>query len=126
MPFQSSGNTSPIVLQRFYHQSQQRRSRVDLHITPRHRSLSREHSAGRSPRATPACCAPPPPPPSPTPPHAGSRRCVVSHQFHTPPANGTVDLEPATHERLHPASPLLPVARLCEGRSQSLNTCGST
>ncbi|KAG6439394.1 hypothetical protein O3G_MSEX000735, partial [Manduca sexta] len=49
----SSGNTSPIVLQRFYHQNQQRRSRVDLHSTPRHRSLSREHSTGRSPEPPP-------------------------------------------------------------------------
>ncbi|RVE40644.1 hypothetical protein evm_014705 [Chilo suppressalis] len=50
---QSSGNTSPIVLQRFYHQSQQRRSRADLHAAPRHRSLSREHSTGRSPEPPP-------------------------------------------------------------------------
>ncbi|CAF4837553.1 unnamed protein product [Pieris macdunnoughi] len=94
----SSGNTSPIVLQRFYHQSQQRRSRVDLHATPRHRSVSREHSAGRSPE----------------PPPRTSR--------HTRPhVNGSMELEPPPlHDRLHPPSPLLLNDRLSEGRSQSL------
>ncbi|CAH0600827.1 unnamed protein product [Chrysodeixis includens] len=98
----SSGNTSPIVLQRFYHQNQQRRSRVDLHATPRHRSLSREHSTGRSPE----------PPP----------RTSRQHQMLGHEANGsTTDLEPpALHERLHPPSPLLLNDRLSEGRSQSL------
>ncbi|XP_050553251.1 dual specificity mitogen-activated protein kinase kinase 7 isoform X5 [Spodoptera frugiperda] len=98
----SSGNTSPIVLQRFYHQNQQRRSRVDLHSTPRHRSLSREHSTGRSPE----------PPP----------RTSRQHQMLGHEANGsTTELEPpALHERLHPPSPLLLNDRLSEGRSQSL------
>ncbi|XP_063633405.1 dual specificity mitogen-activated protein kinase kinase 7-like isoform X2 [Cydia splendana] len=101
----SSGNTSPIVLQRFYHQSQQRRSRVDLHATPRHRSLSREHSTGRSPEP---------------PPRTGRPHPMLGHE-----ANG-VDLEPPSlHDRLHPhpPSPLLlnnRYARLSEGRSQSL------
>ncbi|XP_050356145.1 dual specificity mitogen-activated protein kinase kinase 7-like isoform X1 [Nymphalis io] len=95
----SSGNTSPIVLQRFYHQSQQRKSRVDLHSTPRHRSLSREHSTGRSPE----------PPPR--------TRHLLTHE-----ANGTMELEPPPlHDRLHPPSPLLlSNDRLSEGRSQSL------
>ncbi|XP_045452100.1 dual specificity mitogen-activated protein kinase kinase 7-like [Melitaea cinxia] len=102
----SSGNTSPIVLQRFYHQSQQRKSRVDLHSTPRHRSLSREHSTGRSPE----------PPPR--------TRHLLTHE-----ANGTAELEPPPlHDRLHPPSPLLlsndsarrAAGRLSEGRSQSL------
>ncbi|CAH2100373.1 unnamed protein product [Euphydryas editha] len=95
----SSGNTSPIVLQRFYHQSQQRRSRVDLHSTPRHRSLSREHSTGRSPE----------PPPR--------TRHLLAHE-----ANGTAEFEPPPlHDRLHPPSPLLLTNdRLSEGRSQSL------
>uniref|UniRef100_A0A2A4J6R7 mitogen-activated protein kinase kinase n=1 Tax=Heliothis virescens TaxID=7102 RepID=A0A2A4J6R7_HELVI len=100
----SSGNTSPIVLQRFYHQNQQRRSRVDLHSTPRHRSLSREHSTGRSPE----------PPP----------RTSRQHQMLGHEANGSMtELEPpALHERLHPhpPSPLLLNDRLSEGRSQSL------
>ncbi|XP_050663839.1 dual specificity mitogen-activated protein kinase kinase 7-like isoform X2 [Leptidea sinapis] len=95
----SSGNTSPIVLQRFYHQSQQRRSRVDLHCTPRHRSVSREHSAGRSPE----------PPPRTSRHHARTQ------------LNGSMELEPPPlHERLLPASPLLLNDRLSEGRSQSL------
>ncbi|XP_046967912.1 dual specificity mitogen-activated protein kinase kinase 7-like isoform X3 [Vanessa cardui] len=95
----SSGNTSPIVLQRFYHQSQQRKSRVDLHSTPRHRSLSREHSTGRSPE----------PPPR--------TRHLLTHE-----ANGTMELEPPPlHDRLLPPSPLLlSNDRLSEGRSQSL------
>ncbi|XP_022127894.1 dual specificity mitogen-activated protein kinase kinase 7 isoform X2 [Pieris rapae] len=94
----SSGNTSPIVLQRFYHQSQQRRSRVDLHATPRHRSVSREHSAGRSPE----------------PPPRTSRHA-------RPHVNGSMELEPPPlHDRLHPPSPLLLNDRLSEGRSQSL------
>ncbi|CAH4035149.1 dual specificity mitogen-activated protein kinase kinase 7-like isoform X2 [Pieris brassicae] len=94
----SSGNTSPIVLQRFYHQSQQRRSRVDLHATPRHRSVSREHSAGRSPE----------------PPPRTSRHAK-------PHVNGSMELEPPPlHDRLHPPSPLLLNDRLSEGRSQSL------
>ncbi|CAH2242471.1 jg20455 [Pararge aegeria aegeria] len=98
----SSGNTSPIVLQRFYHQSQQRRSRVDLHSTPRHRSLSREHSSGRSPE----------PPP----------RTVRLHHLEHHKANGSMELEPPPlHDRLHPPSPLLlSNDRLSEGRSQSL------
>ncbi|KAJ8734507.1 hypothetical protein PYW08_013757 [Mythimna loreyi] len=98
----SSGNTSPIVLQRFYHQNQQRRSRVDLHSTPRHRSLSREHSTGRSPEP---------------PPRTSRQHTMLGHE-----ANGsTTDLEPpALHERLHPPSPLLLNDRLTEGRSQSL------
>ncbi|XP_068628512.1 dual specificity mitogen-activated protein kinase kinase 7 isoform X2 [Battus philenor] len=101
----SSGNTSPIVLQRFYHQSQQRRSRVDLHSTPRHRSLSREHSTGRSPE----------PPP----------RTSRQHNALGYDANGSTELEPPPlherlHERLHPPSPLLLSDRLSEGRSQSL------
>ncbi|XP_034823948.1 dual specificity mitogen-activated protein kinase kinase 7-like isoform X1 [Maniola hyperantus] len=98
----SSGNTSPIVLQRFYHQSQQRRSRVDLHSTPRHRSLSREHSTGRSPE----------PPP----------RTLRHHHLDHHKANGSMELEPPpVHERLHPPSPLLlSNDRLSEGRSQSL------
>ncbi|KAF9413815.1 hypothetical protein HW555_008083 [Spodoptera exigua] len=97
----SSGNTSPIVLQRFYHQNQQRRSRVDLHSTPRHRSLSREHSTGRSPE----------------PPRTSRQHQMLGHE-----ANGsTTELEPpALHERLHPPSPLLLNDRLSEGRSQSL------
>ncbi|XP_045542626.1 dual specificity mitogen-activated protein kinase kinase 7 isoform X2 [Papilio machaon] len=96
----SSGNTSPIVLQRFYHQSQQRRSRVDLHSTPRHRSLSREHSTGRSPE----------------PPPRTNRHHMLGHD-----ANGSSELEPPPlHERLHPPSPLLLSDRLSEGRSQSL------
>ncbi|XP_045761655.1 dual specificity mitogen-activated protein kinase kinase 7-like isoform X2 [Maniola jurtina] len=98
----SSGNTSPIVLQRFYHQSQQRRSRVDLHSTPRHRSLSREHSTGRSPE----------PPP----------RTLRHHHLDRHKANGSMELEPPPlHDRLHPPSPLLlSNDRLSEGRSQSL------
>ncbi|GBP08297.1 hypothetical protein EVAR_78778_1 [Eumeta japonica] len=109
----SSGNTSPIVLQRFYHQSQQRRSRVDLSSTPRHRSLSREHSTGRSPE----------PPPRTSRQHA--------HPLpHEVLSNGGGDVAPpALHERLHPhpPSPLLlndrlvfKRIRLSEGRSQSL------
>ncbi|XP_063830842.1 dual specificity mitogen-activated protein kinase kinase 7-like [Ostrinia nubilalis] len=99
---QSSGNTSPIVLQRFYHQSQQRRSRVDLHATPRHRSLSRDHSTGRSPEP---------------PPRTSRQHHMLGHE-----ANGSMELEPpALHERLHPASPLLlSNDKLSEGRSQSL------
>ncbi|XP_075989353.1 dual specificity mitogen-activated protein kinase kinase 7-like isoform X2 [Anticarsia gemmatalis] len=93
----SSGNTSPIVMQRFIHQSQQRRSRVDLNSTPRHRSLSREHSTGRSPE----------PPPR------------TSRQQLAPEHNGDHE-PPALHERLHPPSPLLLNDRLSEGRSQSL------
>ncbi|KAH9629587.1 hypothetical protein HF086_002523 [Spodoptera exigua] len=87
----SSGNTSPIVLQRFYHQNQQRRSRVDLHSTPRHRSLSREHSTGRSPEP---------------PPRTSRQHQMLGHEVS---ANGsTTELEPpALHERLHPPSPLL-------------------
>ncbi|CAB3259258.1 unnamed protein product [Arctia plantaginis] len=97
----SSGNTSPIVLQRFYHQNQQRRSRVDLHSTPRHRSLSREHSTGRSPEPPPRTSRPQP---------------ALGHE-----PNGSADLDPpALHERLHPPSPLLLNERLSEGRSQSL------
>ncbi|XP_073951409.1 dual specificity mitogen-activated protein kinase kinase 7-like isoform X2 [Choristoneura fumiferana] len=101
----SSGNTSPIVLQRFYHQSQQRRSRVDLHATPRHRSLSREHSNGRSPEP---------------PPRTGRPHPMLGHE-----ANGVDAEPPALHERLHPhpPSPLLlndRYSRLSEGRSQSL------
>ncbi|XP_060810236.1 dual specificity mitogen-activated protein kinase kinase 7 isoform X2 [Amyelois transitella] len=97
----SSGNTSPRVLQRFYHQSQQRRSRVDLHSTPRHRSLSREHSTGRSPE----------------PPPRTSRAHMLGHD-----ANGSDCEPPPLHERLHPhpPSPLLLNDRLSEGRSQSL------
>ncbi|CAH0699329.1 unnamed protein product [Spodoptera exigua] len=100
----SSGNTSPIVLQRFYHQNQQRRSRVDLHSTPRHRSLSREHSTGRSPEP---------------PPRTSRQHQMLGHEVS---ANGsTTELEPpALHERLHPPSPLLLNDRLSEGRSQSL------
>ncbi|XP_059056541.1 dual specificity mitogen-activated protein kinase kinase hemipterous-like [Achroia grisella] len=94
----SSGNTSPIVLQRFYHQSQQRRSRVDLHSTPRHRSLSREHSTGRSPEP---------------PPRTSRQHPMLGHE-----ANG--DDPPPLHDRLHPPSPLLLNDRLSEGRSQSL------
>ncbi|XP_037300471.1 LOW QUALITY PROTEIN: serine/threonine-protein kinase dst3 [Manduca sexta] len=99
----SSGNTSPIVLQRFYHQNQQRRSRVDLHSTPRHRSLSREHSTGRSPE----------PPP----------RTSRQHQMLGHEANGSAEPDaPSLHERLHPhpPSPLLLHDRLSEGRSKSL------
>lgn len=96
----SSGNTSPIVLQRFYHQNQQRRSRVDLHSTPRHRSLSREHSTGRSPE----------------PPPRSSRQHAGMGSEHS----GASDEPPALHERLHPPSPLLLSERLSEGRSQSL------
>ncbi|KAJ2946690.1 hypothetical protein O0L34_g12750 [Tuta absoluta] len=101
----SSGNTSPIVLQRFQHQSNQRRSRVDLHATPRHRSLSKEHSVGRSPE----------PPPRTSRQHLN----MLGHE-----ANGSMELEPPPlHERLHPQhppSPLLLHERLQEGRSQSL------
>ncbi|XP_072935306.1 dual specificity mitogen-activated protein kinase kinase 7-like isoform X2 [Epargyreus clarus] len=97
----SSGNTSPIVLQRFYHQSQQRRSRVDQHATPRHRSLSREHSTGRSPEP---------------PPRTSRQHAMLGHE-----ANGSTELEPPPlHDRLHPPSPLLLNDRLSEGRSQSL------
>ncbi|XP_049885342.1 dual specificity mitogen-activated protein kinase kinase 7-like isoform X5 [Pectinophora gossypiella] len=100
----SSGNTSPIVLQRFQHQSNQRRSRVDLHSTPRHRSLSKEHSTGRSPEP---------------PPRMSRQHHMLGHE-----ANGSIgsmELEPpALHERLHPPSPLLLHDRLQEGRSQSL------
>ncbi|XP_028029549.1 dual specificity mitogen-activated protein kinase kinase 7-like isoform X3 [Bombyx mandarina] len=100
----SSGNTSPIVLQRFYHQNQQRRSRVDLHSTPRHRSLSREHSAGRSP----------------DPPPRTNRHPMLGHD-----ANGSIELDHSSlHDRLQSRSPLLLsdsfVRRLSEGRSQSL------
>lgn len=87
----SSGNTSPIVLQRFYHQNQQRRSRVDLHSTPRHRSLSREHSTGRSPEPPPRTSRAVPPP--------------DAHHDRLHP---------------HPPSPLLLNDRLSEGRSQSM------
>ncbi|XP_041974426.1 dual specificity mitogen-activated protein kinase kinase 7-like isoform X2 [Aricia agestis] len=99
----SSGNTSPIVLQRFYHQNQQRRSRVDLQSTPRHRSLSREHSTGRSPEPPPRTARPLP---------------LPHHD-----TNGSYEMEPpALLERLHPhpPSPLLLNNRLSEGRSQSL------
>ncbi|CAH0405727.1 unnamed protein product [Chilo suppressalis] len=105
---QSSGNTSPIVLQRFYHQSQQRRSRADLHAAPRHRSLSREHSTGRSPEP---------------PPRTSRQHPMLGHDApHSIVANGSAELEPpALHERLHPASPLLITNdKSCEGRSQSL------
>ncbi|XP_032510609.2 dual specificity mitogen-activated protein kinase kinase 7-like isoform X2 [Danaus plexippus] len=97
----SSGNTSPIVLQRFYHQNQQRKSRVDLHST-RHRSLSREHSTGRSPEP---------------PPRTSRHHHMLGHD-----ANGSVELEPPPlHDRLHPPSPLLlSNDRLSEGRSRSL------
>ncbi|RVE55190.1 hypothetical protein evm_000088 [Chilo suppressalis] len=104
----SSGNTSPIVLQRFYHQSQQRRSRADLHAAPRHRSLSREHSTGRSPEP---------------PPRTSRQHPMLGHDApHSIVANGSAELEPpALHERLHPASPLLITNdKSCEGRSQSL------
>ncbi|KAM3957045.1 LOW QUALITY PROTEIN: hemipterous [Aphomia sociella] len=96
----SSGNTSPIVLQRFHHQNQQRRSRVDLHSTPRHRSLSRDHSTGRSPEP---------------PPRMSRQHLMSGHE-----ANG--DEPPPLHDRLHPhpPSPLLLNDRLSEGRSQSL------
>ncbi|XP_053601058.1 dual specificity mitogen-activated protein kinase kinase 7-like isoform X2 [Plodia interpunctella] len=103
----SSGNTSPIVLQRFYHQSQQRRSRVDLHGSPRHRSLSREHSTGRSPE----------------PPPRRQRRLVCPRGSEPlPQPNGGDSEPPPLHERLHPhpPSPLLLNDRLSEGRSQSL------
>nr|QMV48166.1 mitogen-activated protein kinase kinase 7 [Plutella xylostella] len=107
----TSGNTSPIVLQRFYHQKQQvtRRSRVDQHATPRHRSLSREHSTGRSPEP---------------PPRLNRQHHMLGHE-----ANGSADCDqpPPLHERLHahPPSPLLLSHRLearlgSEGRSQSL------
>ncbi|XP_061383011.1 dual specificity mitogen-activated protein kinase kinase 7-like isoform X3 [Danaus plexippus] len=99
--YESSGNTSPIVLQRFYHQNQQRKSRVDLHST-RHRSLSREHSTGRSPEP---------------PPRTSRHHHMLGHD-----ANGSVELEPPPlHDRLHPPSPLLlSNDRLSEGRSRSL------
>ncbi|CAG9783294.1 unnamed protein product [Diatraea saccharalis] len=104
---QSSGNTSPIVLQRFYHQNQQRRSRADLHAAPRHRSLSREHSTGRSPEP---------------PPRTSRQHQMLGHDNTHTLANGTADSEPSSlHERLHPASPLLlNNDKGCEGRSQSL------
>ncbi|XP_026324687.1 serine/arginine repetitive matrix protein 1-like, partial [Hyposmocoma kahamanoa] len=101
----SSGNTSPIVLQRFQHQSQQRRSRVDLHATPRHRSLSKEHSVGRSPE---------PPPRTSRPNHS----LLGNHEV-----NGSMDLErhmSLQESILHPPSPFLVHDRLQEGRSQSL------
>lgn len=98
---QSSGNTSPIVLQRFYHQNQQRRSRFDMNSTPhRNKSLSREHSTGRSPE----------------PPPRTSRQQLLGYE-------GNVNMEmepPLLLERLHPQSPLLRNDRYNGGRSSSL------